>query len=164
MMYEVSLFTGIRLGEILALSWRDIDLEQQKVTVRRNVSAGGIGNERIVQMRNGSRTIMLPQQIVTKLQQHKQKQRLMKEQLGERYNNELDLVFPNKNGQIQNSSMVRGKFSRLIAKADVRKITFHDLRKMHIIMLIEAGISPVFIKNHLGHMAIETTLNKFLKR
>lgn len=59
---------------------------------------------------------------------------------GERYQHELDLVFPRSDGSIQPYYTVRRGFNRLIEKANVRTITFHDLRRMHILMAYRAGI------------------------
>lgn len=156
-MYEFTLSTGVRLGELLALSWDEIDLDKQTVTIKKNVTPIGSGKEQIEQIRSGFRIITLQSNLIAKLKKHREKQK-SKGEMDEQYNNELNLVFPNNKGKIQESSVVRKKFYRLIDKANVRKVKFHDLRRMHAILLIKAGVSYEIIKGRLGHKKIRTTI------
>ncbi len=132
LMYEFVLNTGLRQGELLALSWRDIDFKEQTVVVSRNMFLGENG---VSQIKNGSRTLILPRSLVTKLQKHKEKLLWRKKVLGEKYYHKLDLVFPNKNGDFQKPSFVTAQFYRLISNANVREINFHGLRRIHFNLL-----------------------------
>lgn len=164
MMYEFELDTGLRLGELLGLTWKDIDFDKKTVTISKNASHyDGTGKRILEEIRSGSRTITLSSYILTKLKEHKEKQQLMKVEIGDYFQGQLDLVFPQKNGGIQNPSVIRAKFNCLIEKANVRKITFHDLRKMHAIMLFRAGVSLECIGSRLGYGSMETTLGEFYK-
>lgn len=87
---------------------------------------------------------------------------MIKDQLGEHYHHDLNLVFPKDDGSTQKILTVRAKFNRLIDKANVRQITFHDLRKMHAYLLLKAGVSLEVITNRLGYKKIEPTLEKLL--
>ncbi|WP_318506095.1 site-specific integrase [Bacillus sp. T3] len=158
-MYEFALSTGLRLPEILALTWRDIDFEQQTTNVDKIVDSGGYGNHNIVKMRSGYRKVNMAEYLLPLLQKHKDEQKLRKEELGDRYHSELDLVFPNKDGGIQKPSTVRARFNRLVGKANIRRISFHDLRKTHAALLIKAGVSPVVVMYQLGYKSIETIIN-----
>lgn len=160
--YEFVLATGVRLGELLALSWNDFDFDKQTVTIIRNVSSFGNGKEQIEQIRSGYRTITLPPDLLPKLQKHKEGQLVLKNQFGEQYC-DYNLVFPKKNGEIQNFSTVRARFDRLIEKANVKRMTFHDLRKMHTYLIINSGISPDMVKKRLGYKNIDIDMmNNFL--
>lgn len=156
--YEFTLSTGVRLGELLALSWNDIDFEKQTVTIKKTVTPIGNGKEQIEQIRSGFRTIALSSNLITKLKEHKEMLKLTEAELGEEYHHNLNLVFPNNKGEVQKPSVVKRKFSRLINKADVKEITFHDLRKMHAVLQIKAGISYEIIMSRLRHKKLETTL------
>lgn len=158
LIYEFALGTGGRLGEILAVSWNDVDFEQGTVTVDRNVSLG-----ETVEIRRGARTIALSAYLLSKLKEHKEKQQLLKEHLRGQSQGRLNLVFPKKDGGVQNPSVVQRKFAQLVEKAGVRKITFHGLRRTHINLLYDVGVSPDYIKNQLGDNGIKTTLNPFLQ-
>ncbi len=156
MMYEFEISTGVRLAEILALSWSDIDFDRETITVNKNVVSGGNVKHDIAELRRGYRTIPLPTHLMPKLQKHKEGQQLKKEQLGDDYNHELDLIFPKKDGGIQSTSTVCARFNRLVHKANIRKINFHDLRKTHATLLVKAGETPYQISKRLGNKSIES--------
>jgi integrase len=159
MMYEFQLCTGLRLTELLALTWSDIDFVQQTINIKKIVDSSGYGNHTIAKTRSGYRRAKMPSHLISKLKKHKAEQKLRKEELGDRYHNELDLVFPNKDGGIQRPSTVRARFNRLVDKAKIRRISFHDLRKTHAALLVKAGVSLVAVKYHLGYKSIETIIN-----
>lgn len=161
MMYEFDISTGVRLAEILALSWSDIDFDRETITVNKNVVSGVNINHGIVELRRGYRTIPLPTHLMPKLRKHKEGQQLIKEQLGDYYHHELDLVFPKKDGSIQNPSTVRARFNRLVDKANISKINFHDLRKTHATLLVKAGESPYHVSKRLGYKSIDS-INEFI--
>ncbi|OIJ16205.1 hypothetical protein BKP35_04295 [Anaerobacillus arseniciselenatis] len=161
MMYEFEISTGVRLAEILALSWSDIDFDRETITVNKNVVGGNVKHN-IAELRSGYRTIPLPTHLMLKLQKHKEGQQLMKEQLGDDYHYELDLIFPKKDGRIQSTSTVRARFNRLVHKANIRKINFHDLRKTHATLLVKAGESPYQVSIRLGHKSIDS-INEFVR-
>ncbi|MBU9723643.1 MULTISPECIES: tyrosine-type recombinase/integrase [Bacillaceae] len=162
MMYEFEISSGVRLAEILALSWSDLDFERETITVNKNVVSGGDVKHEIAKLRRGYRTIPLPTHLMPKLQKHKEGQQLMKEQLGDDYHHELDLIFPKKDGGIQSTSTVRARFNRLVHKANIRKINFHDLRKTHATLLVKAGESPYQVSIRLGHKSIDS-INEFVR-
>jgi integrase len=159
MMYEFELCTGLRLTELLALSWSDIDFDQHTIKVEKIVDSDWYGNHTILKTRSGYRRAMIPSHLLPRLQKHKAEQKLRKDELGDINYNEFDLVFPSKNGGIQRPSTVRARFNRLVDKANIRRISFHDLRKTHAALLVKAGVSLVTIKYHLGYKSIETIVN-----
>ncbi|MBU9723642.1 MULTISPECIES: tyrosine-type recombinase/integrase [Bacillaceae] len=156
MMYEFEISTGLRLGEILALSWSDIDFEHKMIIVNKIVDAGVGGKHNIVEMRSDYRKVMIPSHLIPKLQKHKEEQQLMKEVLGGQYHDELDLVFPKKGGGIQSPSTVRTRFNRLVDKANISKITFHDLRKTHASLLVKVGVPPYLVSKQLSYKSADT--------
>ncbi|OIJ14257.1 hypothetical protein BKP35_07080 [Anaerobacillus arseniciselenatis] len=158
MMYEFVLCTGLRLGEILALSWSDIDFKKGTCTVSKSVSPGGKAVEDISKLTRGFRTIKLSQHLLSKLEKHKEKQQEMKELFGEFYYHDLDFVFPKKDGSVQFYHKVTRQFNQLVEKANVRKMTFHDLRRMHLIMLNKAEMLPIdFLEYPKGNEINPTT-------
>lgn len=157
LIYEFAIGTGVRLGELLEISWNDVDFEQGTVTVKRNVSLGGT-----VEIRSGARPIALPAYLIPKLKKHKEDQHLLKEHSRGESQGQLNLVFPKKDGGVQNPSVVQRKFALLVVNSGVRRITFHGLRKTHI-SLHDAGVSLDYIQNQLSHRRIDTTLNRFIQ-
>ncbi|WP_187119054.1 tyrosine-type recombinase/integrase [Bacillus marasmi] len=158
-MYEFTLSTGLRLAELLALTWRDIDFDQKTINVKNIVLFGGDGNHNIIKMNSGYRRVNMPESLLPMLQEHKNEQKLRKEDLGDGYHNELDLVFPNKDGGIQKPSTVCARFNRLVDKANIRRISFHDLRKTYAALLIKSGVSPDLVMYQLGYKNIEAAIN-----
>lgn len=73
----------------------------------------------IGKIRSQIRTLLLPGHLLSLLKKHKEDQLAIKEQLGGKYN-DLNLVFPNKNGGIQSPSAVRARYNRLIEKSKVK--------------------------------------------
>lgn len=161
-MYDFTLSTELREGEGLALPWFNLDLEKGEVTVTRSVSYDEKGNPELIPKTEKSyRTVTLPSSLIQKLQKHKEKQMVMKMRFGEAYQHDLDLVFPTMNGGFLNPSNVRRELYRLMKEANVRKITFHDLRHTHASLLIKNGASPKLVQQRLGHKDVETTLRYY---
>lgn len=161
MMYELEISTGLRLAEILALSWSVIDFDNQTIIVKKIVDAGVGGKQNIVEMRSNFRKVMIPSHLLPKLQKHKEEQQLIKEELGGRYGDALGLVFPKNGGGVQRPSTVRARFNRLVDKASIRKINFHDLRKTHASLLVKAGVPLYLVSKQLGYKSVDTLYHIF---
>lgn len=162
LMYDFTLSTGLRQGEVFALPWFNIDFDQNTVTVTRSVSYDEKGKpELIPKSQDSYRTISLSLSLVKKLKEHKENQEAMKKRFGEHYHHELDLVFPKSDGGFLDPSNVRRELYRLMAKANVRRITFHDLRHTHSSMLIRSGANPRIVQRRLGHKDIQTTFRYY---
>lgn len=161
-MYDFTLSTGLRQGEVFALPWNNIDIEKKQVTVTRSVSYDEDGNpELIPKARSSYRTLSIPPYLIEKLNKLKEKQEKQKKRFGDNYQHGLDLVFPTMNGGFQNPSNVRRQFYNLIKKAKDRRITFHDLRHTHATTLIRGGVQPRVVQYRLGHADIETTFRYY---
>lgn len=161
-MYDFAGNTGLRQGEVFALPWFNVDLATGAVTVTRSVSYDESGKpELFPKSKDSYRTIALPEYLITKLKKHKEEQMRVRERIGDEYPSELDLVFPNLHGGFLDPSNVRRQFYRLIQKAGVRKITFHDLRHMHASLLIKLGAQPKVVMGRLGHRDVETTIRYY---
>lgn len=161
-MYDFTLRTGLRQGEVFALPWYNVDLERKTVTVTRSVSFDEYGEPELIVKGPGSyRTLKITDYLVEKLKQHKEEQDRIKERFGKHYHHELDLVFPKTNGGYHNPSNVRRQLYKLMKKAKVRRITFHDLRHTHASMLIQSGSQPRIVQLRLGHQDIKTTFKYY---
>jgi integrase len=161
MMYEFELSTGLRLAEILALSWSEIDFDHRTIIVKKIVDAGVGGRQNIVEMRSNFRKVMIPSHLLPKLQKHKEEHLKIKEELGRHYDVEHDLVFPKKGGGVQRPATVRAKFNRIIDKANISKVNFHDLRRTYASLLVKADVPIYFISKQLGYKSVDT-LFRFL--
>lgn len=159
LMVEFALSTGLRLSEILALSWKEVDFDQQTMIVKNIVGYGGYENHNIATIRSGYRRVGMPSHLLPKLKKYKAEQNTMKDKLNGLYKNEHNLVFPKKDGGVQRPATVRARFNRLVNETNIRRITFHDLRKTYAALLVRSGVSPYDVSKQLGYKSTETIIN-----
>lgn len=133
----------MRRGEILALRWNDIKLDNQEISI----------NQNLIYDEEGFR--------FSYLKTHKIKQNEMKLLLGNGYHNNLDLVFCREDGQPLYPRTVARNFTNMIKRAKVSQIRIHDLRYTHATLLLELGENPKVVAERLGHSNITTTLRTY---
>jgi integrase len=144
-----AVYTGMRQGELLALTWGSVDLEQGKVRVVQTV---GCIKEKFVfrqtaKSKRSRRTVSLDQKALNALK--RQKKMVAEEKLQEKNYQDSDLVFPNKQGDPAHPSLLCRRFKRLASKTP-HNITFHSLRHSHATYLLELGIHPGIVQARLG--------------
>lgn len=159
--YSTAIETGMRKGEICGLKWDDIDFINGNVSVCRTLTRPGpipvFG-----QPKNGkSRAITISEPLLNLLKKLKTEQKKEKLKLGKAYN-DLGLVFAKVTGDpLQMNNMGQREFQRLIDKAKVKKIRFHDIRHTSATLLLEHKMNAKVIQERLGHTDIGITLNLY---
>lgn len=145
--FKILFWTGIRSGELLALTLNDFDFKAQTISVNKNYARHG-GEDLILTPKTpkSKRTITIPlflcevvQEYASKLYDYKPNERLF--QVTKYY--------------------LRHEMERGVKNTGVKRIRIHDLRHSHASLLIELGFSPLLISERLGHENIETTLNTY---
>ena len=91
------------------------------------------------------------------LQLHKEKQEKWKERLGTAFQDK-NLLFPNTLGNFKNPRNLIREFYKDLKDAQVRPITFHDMRHTHATLLLINGENPKLVQQRLGHEDVEITL------
>lgn len=157
--FLISIFTGMRQGEILGLRWKDVDFETQTIFVRQTLTQNaeiksGAKNEASV------RSIHIPSKLVDELRTHRKQIWEEKLLLGSNYH-DLDLIICTKSGNPMIPRNFRKEFYNLTEKIGLPKIRFHDLRHTHATILIQQNVNVKLISERLGHADIETTLNTY---
>jgi integrase len=149
-----ALRTGLRLGELRALEWGDIDFQGGFIEVRRAYVQGSITTPK---SRKSRQVDMSPQLAETlKALQVERK----KEALARGWREVPELVFIDSNGGILDDSNLRGRvFYRALALAGFRRIRIHDLRHTFASMLIQNGESLAYVRDQLGHHSIKITVD-----
>jgi integrase len=152
--------TGMRVGEILALRWSDIDLEKGVLYVGKTVhyySRYGFVEGK-PKTRSSERDIVLPQVVVNLLKQHRLSQREKRLQIGPSWV-DRDIVFSNeKSGNfIHNTTFIR-RFYRALKRAGLPRIHFHDLRHSAATILLSMGVPANVVQELLGHSDVSLTL------
>jgi len=141
--FLVAGFTGLRLGELLALHWSDVDLERRILLVSRSMSAG---KESSTKSRR-SRSVPLADQAASELARLRERPR---------FAGRNDYVFCRPDGGPLDRSAVRSRFICAQEKARVRVRRFHDLRHSFGSLAIQK-FDLVAVKDMMGHSKLTTT-------
>ncbi|WP_461611923.1 site-specific integrase [Cytobacillus kochii] len=156
-------YTGLRIGELLALKWTDFDEEKGSLRVTKtlyNPTNNIKKYELLPPKTSGSiRTIRIDEKLVKMLKRHEIKQKEIKLQKGILYVDK-QFIFARNDGHPQLRKVVETRLKRLLKKAGIDKnITPHSFRHTHTSLLIEAGVGVKEIQQRLGHTDINTTMN-----
>jgi len=155
-LYMLALTSGMRLGELLGLSWRNVDLTRGRVEVRRNLQRDRITQALYVETPKsdaGRRDIVLPPQAVEALRRQRAWQREARLHAGAAWGQgktDGDFVFSNEVGQPLHPHAVYKRFVRICRRADLPRIAFHDLRHTCATLLREAGVNVEVVSAMLG--------------
>lgn len=147
MAFETLYYTGMRIGELMALTKADIDLIGGVVSVSKSYNRMN-GQDIITPPKTpkSNRIITIPPFLCDELRNY------MEQIYGLQDN---DRVFP------FTKYFLEHEMKRGCKLSGVKKIRLHDLRHSHASLLIEMGFSPLLIADRLGHEKVETTLNTY---
>jgi integrase len=155
----VALTTGMRRGEILALKWSKINLQEGFLEVVQSVEQTAAGKRlKDVKTEQGKRNISLAPMTVQALETHKTQQAERLLRLGIRQDDD-GLVFTNFDGSMRDPLLVSTSFREHMAKLDIPRIRFHDLRHTHISHLLADGNDIKTVSSRAGHANPSITLN-----
>jgi integrase len=156
----VALFTGARLGEILALRDRHVDLDRGVITISETLEDTTAHGIRFKPPKSaaGVRTITLPAIAIQVLRDHRRELLERRLQLGQGKLNPDDLLFCNLEGQPLRTIRISTAWGELAERIGMPEITFHSLRHSHASQLIAAGIDVVTVSKRLGHSSPAITL------
>jgi integrase len=157
--WTVALTLGLRQSEALALQWKDIDLLNNTLALRRSihrVRGSGLIDEEPKSKRS-HRTLALPLPLVAELHRHKA------DQLGERMPAgsewQDDLVLAQPNGRPIDKKTDYGDGTRLLQAAGVRHVRLHDGRHTAATLLLSENVHPRVVMELLGHSQRRTTMD-----
>ena len=158
----IALATGMRRGEILALRWRNIDLERATVRVVESLEQTKGGTLRFKAPKTDkARAITLPAFAVEELRRLKREQAEELLALGIRQSDE-SLVCARADGDPHQPRSLTHEFTHLMRRLkNVPPVRFHDLRHSHATQLLLAGVHPKVAQERLGHSTISTTLDLY---
>lgn len=154
----LGLTTGMRLGEILGLRWKDVDFEKGCVRITQTLSQDGKELMPYTKTASGMRTIDLPPETTSYLALHKER---IKQEKKEQLYHDFDLVVCSKFGTPTNKSNVRRFFNNQIDKLELPRIRFHDTRHTHATLLLLQGVNPKIVSERLGHADVRISLDTY---
>lgn len=162
-------FTGMRVGELLALKWKDVDFEENELHITKTIfNIDGKKDEYQLltpKTKTSIRTITFDNSIAQLLQRHKQQQTEQKMKVRNIWHDE-DFVITREDGYPMSPRFVHYRMKRLEKKLHdqkgiKKKLHPHILRHTHTSMLTEAGVDLRAIMQRLGHTDAKTTLSVY---
>jgi len=139
-----AIFTGMRKGELLALTWQDINFKTNKVTVNKAIFRGVTDTPKTLK---SIRKVDICLELKKTLQEIKQ---------------DTGFVFKSPEGcQLNPENVIKRRFLPLLKKADIKRIRFHDLRHTYASILIAQNVPIKYIQSQMGHSSIQVTLDRY---
>jgi integrase len=165
-LFVLALATGMRRGELLALKWQDINFTAGTLQVRRvlaHVPAKYAGKGGFVEAEpkteRSRRTIVIAPFALEKLKEHRVQQAEAKRKAGSLWQ-EHDLVFSTTIGtHLSSSRDFFEQFKKLLKKAKLPDVRFHDLRHSAATLLLSLEVHPKIVQEILGHSQISVTMD-----
>ncbi|HUY73238.1 MAG TPA: tyrosine-type recombinase/integrase [Candidatus Dormibacteraeota bacterium] len=162
-LWVLALSTGLRRGELLGLSWSDIDLERRQLRVTKalqRVTGKGLVLAE-TKTRMGRRSIILPIGTVEALRRHRARQAGDRLIAGSAWS-QSDFVFTSARGTpLDGDNMISRPFTRLLERGGLQAMRFHDLRHSCASLLLAQGVAPRVVMETLGHSRISVTLDTY---
>ena len=157
---------GLRRGELLALRWRDVDLEKAELRVERTLSYiphPDTGRSEFIETdpksEAGRRVVNLPRFVIDSLLEYRKHQLTLRVR-SSRWQDK-DLVFSTASGGYVAPQYVYDALKALLKEAGLPDMRFHDLRHSAISIWLAMGINPKVIQELAGHSDIRITMNVY---
>lgn len=149
-LYYIELATGLRRGELLGLRWEDIDLVQGSLRVQRQVARiNGEVVEAPLKTKSAYRTLPLSADAVGVLQEQRKK------------SGNSPYVFPSPTGGPISPDSVLHMLHRVLKRAGLSKVRFHDLRHTFATLALQNGVDIKTVSGMLGHYSAGFTLDTY---
>lgn len=143
------IFTGMRLGEVRALKWSDIDWDNHSIRVQRSIWRGEFQTPKT---KKSIRNIGMSPKLAKVLLEHQKKCP----------SSHYDLVFCSESGEVLDDSNIRKRvFKPALKLAGLGDKRIHDLRHTYASLLIHQGENIQYVKEQLGHESITTTVDRY---
>lgn len=162
-------YTGMCVGELVALEWKDIDFEEHTISITKtyyNPNNNTLDYQLVPpKTKKSKRTIVVDEDVIAALKEHMELQRKVKERLSDSYLDE-GIIFAKHDRQpgypIFNK-ITENRMARLLKLAGLNvELTPHSLRHTHTSLLAEARVGLEEIMDRLGYCDDETAKNVYL--
>ena len=159
--------SGLRRGELLALSWDCVDFTSGTVEVKRSLSRVRLVDEGRTELHfgepkteSGKRTIPLAPDVLKELKEHRKRQAQEKLFFGQAYQDN-GLVFATEDGRPVDPRSFHRWHTAILKKANLPHVRIHDLRHSFASILADAGEDPETLRALLGHSRTSTTMDLY---
>ena len=152
---SISMYMGLRIGEVCALQWKDIDLEKRTLTVSKTIQRvqckTGLKHTKIIitepKSESSKREIPIPDCIISLLRQFQDN--------GDVY------VVSGRKKPVEPRTM-QYRFAKILHNADLPSFHYHSLRHLFATRCVELGFDVKTLSEILGHSSVEVTLNRYI--
>lgn len=161
-LFYLALFSGMRRSELLALRWGAVDLIGAEISVSQSFHR--LKNGKIVfkstKTKQGKRSIALSPSTCHVLREHWEYQKELLGRLGIEMNDST-LVFCQVDGEPLKPHTVSQAWRRMVRRAGLNGVRFHDTRHTHASLMLKQGVHPKIVQERLGHSSIAITLDTY---
>ena len=159
----LTIFTGVRLGELMGLEWQDVDFKNGIISINRSsqyLSDMGVFTK-TPKTESSIREIAIPKFIISLLEEYKLWYEEQKSIYGELWTNS-DRLFVQADGKPMHPSSISKWFVRYVSTIGLPVINFHGLRHTNASLLVAQNVDIAVISARLGHAQISTTLDFYV--
>jgi len=153
--------TGLRQAELLGLRWRDIDLDMLSISVSQVLyKRRGICQFKEPKTSHSRRRVAMTPKLALFLREYKAERETLYQQLGRQLTLD-DLVFTSVEGEPIDPCVLSHAFNRMVARAGLENVRFHDLRHTFASLMLLRGAKPKVISEALGHASVAFTMDTY---
>ena len=159
----LTVFTGVRLGELMGLEWQDVDFKNGIISINRSsqyLADMGVFTK-VPKTESSIREIAIPEFIISLLEEYKLWYEEQKSIYGELWMNS-DRLFVQADGKPMHPSTISKWFVKYVGQIGLPVINFHGLRHTNASLLVAQNIDIAVISARLGHAQISTTLDFYV--
>ena len=159
---HTAFYTGLRRNELLALRWRDLDLDMARLSVSRSLyrAKGGKSIYQDAKTTHGRRLVSLTPSSALVLRSLRDRQRA--DGLLQDYPvDEESLVFRYRDGSPILPRGFSGAFRKILRRAGLEGYRLHDARHAHATQMLRQGVHPLIVSQRLGHSRVGITLDTY---
>jgi len=162
LLFIFALFTGMREGEVLGLTWDRIDFKSGTILIDRQLQkekkAGG--QFLLVSLKNDRpRRIMPAPWVMNLLHEQEAKQKIMQQMAGVAWSNPMNLVFTNELGRYHIPQTLVRNYKKVVKEIGKPNLRFHDLRHSYAVASLQSGDDIKTLQGNLGHATVAFTLD-----
>lgn len=159
-LFAVILCTGVRISEALGLRWSDVDLHQERITVRVQLQREA-GQWVLRALKAGERTIALSPPALRALRAWQAQAAAARRAAGDQWCDRFGLVFTHPDGRPFYANLVRARFRRMLTRHGVDRARPHDMRHTAATLMLRAGVPVKVVSEILGHASAAMTLTTY---
>jgi len=163
--------TGVRLGELLGIQWRDIDFDKRTISISKQVNRlkdysqnaeakTRLGIQNDTKTKKSRRIVAMNDALAEKLQAYRERQEMESGLWGSKYK-QLDMVFAREGGNYMDPATFRDNYRCILKRAGLKPFTVHALRHTFATRALEAGIPIKVVSNLLGHASVQITMDTY---